>query len=60
MALRDASAGPIWRRAEATEQMRDPRQRDHNTQDGKQECRSNVRHEHDRAGHGPDRTGCER
>jgi hypothetical protein len=45
---------------EATEQMGDPRQRDHDTQDGEQERRSNVRHEHNRAGHGPDRTGCER
>jgi hypothetical protein len=45
---------------EATEQMSDPRQRDHETQDREQECRSDVRHEHDCAGRGPDRTGGER
>jgi hypothetical protein len=37
--------------------MRESRQRDHDARDGEQECRSNVRHEHSRAGDGPDRTG---
>ena len=45
---------------EATEQMCDPRQRDHDNQDGEQEGPPDIRHEHDRAGHDPDRTGCER
>src|SRR3954471_10484428 len=39
--------------------MGDPGQGDHDTQDGEQEGRSDVRHQHDRAGHGPGRTGGE-
>ena len=54
-----APARPVGK-LEATEQMGDPRQRDHDTQDGEQEGRSDIRHEHDRARHDPDRTGCER
>jgi len=45
---------------EAPEPMSDPRQRDHDTQDREQGCRSDVRYEHDGAGHGPDCTGRER
>jgi hypothetical protein len=40
--------------------MGDPGQRDHGTRDGEEECRSDVRQEHDCAGQGADRTGWER
>jgi hypothetical protein len=60
MALRDASADPICRRARSTEQMREPGQRDRDAEDGEQKCRCDVRYQPDRAGYGPDRTGCDR
>ena len=41
---------------EATEQMDDPREREHDTENCESECSSDAREEHVRAGHGPDRT----
>jgi hypothetical protein len=48
------------REFETADQMSDSRQGDHRAQNREQEDRSDIGHEHDRAGHGSDRAGEER